>query len=151
MFSIHCRKEPSSLLEKTSLQVVPQHEWPGKPKTRTIEFKLGAVLVDETKIHQMGMSVNTANRPHNSVTMFTVRRLTPYNRSGTASLLRASRRARRCRRHLVSSHGSGHTTAPFRRCDTKNTPEINDDHEGQDHCDGGGEIVELGRECLLYM
>ena len=101
VFSIHCTNEPSSLLEKTCCKL--SHSTKGRAnQNANVEFKLGTVLVDETKIHQMGMSVNTANRPHNIVTMFTVRRLTPYRRRGTTSLLRASRLARRPLPVLVS-------------------------------------------------
>ena len=91
MFSIHCRKEPSSLLANTSFKF--SHSTKGRANQKpNVEFKFGAVLVEETKIHQIGISVNTANNPHKIVTMFTVRRLTPYSLSGTASWLRRSRR-----------------------------------------------------------
>ncbi len=147
MFSIHCRNEPSSLLEKTCCKF--SHRTKGRANQKPkVEFKLGTVLVDETKIHQIGISVNTANNPHNIVTMFTVRRLTPYSLSGTTSPLRALRRPGG-RRPLPVNHCSAHTTAPFRRCDKQEQPGNNDDHQGQDHGDGGREVVELGGKRLL--
>src|ERR1700733_11850140 len=87
VFSIHVKNEPASWLEKTSFRLSQRTNGRANQKAK-VELRLGTVFVEETKIHQIGISVNTANRAHNSVTMLTVRRRTPYNRSGTTSFAR---------------------------------------------------------------
>ena len=76
MFSIHCRNEPDSLLENTSFKF--ENSTNGfANQNANVEFRFGTVLVEDTNIHQIGIRVKTANTPHNTVTMFTVRRRTP--------------------------------------------------------------------------
>src|ERR1019366_531731 len=72
----HCKNDPSSLLEKTSLRFENSEKGRANQKPND-ELRLGAVLVEDTKIHQMGIRLNTANSPHSNVTMLTVRRRTP--------------------------------------------------------------------------
>ena len=63
-------------LEKTSFRL--DHSTNGRANQNpNVEFTLGAVLVEETKIHQIGMRVNTAKTTHARVTRLTVRRRTP--------------------------------------------------------------------------
>jgi basic membrane lipoprotein Med (substrate-binding protein (PBP1-ABC) superfamily) len=72
----HCRYEPSSLLLTTSFRF--DHSTNGwANQNPNVAFTLVAVLVEETKIHQMGTKVNKVKSPQAKVARFIVRRRRP--------------------------------------------------------------------------